>query len=180
MATKKKIDLVAEIKKAEGTRLTKLNQLVTAKEEHDKAVKKAHDEETKEFQEMVKNFAKRVPYLSLLAEQASKLVKLPEIPIPNKEEKMSFGAYEYRELDDTSHLGIGVHAPAVGYGDPHRTMMNCKGEWIRFDNHKDRFSCNCIADSDNAYDRRHYVNSKEFMLAALEWEKQVIALVDSL
>ena len=181
---KKKIDLADEIKKAEdtlmGTRLTKLNQLVNAKEEHDKAVKKAHDDETKAFQEMLKSFAERVPQLSQLAEKVSKLAELPEIPIPNKEEKMFFGAHEYRDLGNNTRLGIGIRIPPVGYGEAHRAMLDCKGSWITYKMHKSDFSCDDIRDTDNAYDRRHHANSKEFMLAALEWEKQLIALVDSL
>jgi len=187
MATKKKIDLVAEIKKAEGTlmgtRLTKLNQLVTAKEEHDKAVKKAHDDELKSYRGLLADFMKRVPYLSLLAEQLSKLAKLPEVPLTFPEKTYIFGAYTYTDLENKTQWGIGaMNPPQSVYGEARYIVVGATGDWITYNKHNTRnFGCDHLNDTYIVgVGSRYYPDSKEFMLAALEWEKQVIALVDSL
>ena len=184
---KKKIDLVAEIKKAEGTlmgaRITKLNQLVTAKEEHGKAVKKAHEDELKIYQGLVDDFIKRVPYLSMLVDQLSKLAKLPEVPLAFPEKTYIFGAYTYTDLDNKTQWGIGAKKPAESvYNSPSYIMVGATGKWITYNTHKDRnFSCDQLNDTYIVgVGSRYYPDSKEFMLAALEWEKQVIALVDQL
>ena len=184
---KQKIDLVAEIKKAEGkrmgARIIKLNQLVTAKEEHDKAVKKAHDDELKEFQGLLADFIKRVPYLSLLVDQLSKLTTLPTVPLTFPEKTYIFGAYTYTDLNGKTQWGIGAKKPAASvYNTPSYILLGVTGEWVTYNKHKDRnFSCDQLKDNYIVgVGSRYYPDSKEFMIAALEWEKTLLATVDAL
>lgn len=184
---KQKIDLVAEIKKAEGkrmgARIIKLNQLVTAKEEHDKAVKKAHDDELKDFQGLLADFIKRVPYLSLLVDQLSKLTTLPTVPLSFPEKTYIFGAYPYTDLNNKTQWGIGAKKPAESvYNSPSYILVGATGKWIAYNTHKDRnFSCDQLNDNYIVgVGSRYYPDSKEFMIAALEWEKTLLATVDAL
>lgn len=183
---KKKIDLAAEIKKAEGTlmgaRIIKLNQLVTAKEEHDKAVKQAHEDELNTYKDLIADFMKRVPYLSLLVEQLSKLAKLPEVTIQLADTKWVFSAHKYDDANRKPCFGIGAkQPPSTAYASTYYIVVGPNGEWVTHkDNTTHNMYCTNLVDNDNKYVRGHYPNSKEFMLAALEWEKTLLATVDAL
>ena len=184
--TKKKIDPRTASKKAEqdlmAVRLEKVNKLAAAKEAHDKAVKKAQEDELLDYSKQLDLFMKRAPDLVQMAAQVSKLATLPTVKIGKfwlGEEEYTFGASTYRTTNHTQLTCIGAIRPREGYGDAHYIVIGPDGQWVtnrETDEHGTYFEQLENKTSEN----RMRPNAKDFMLAALEWEKQLYALVDSL
>ena len=132
---------------------------------------------------MLADFIKRVPYLSLLVDQLSKLTTLPTVPLTFPEKTYIFGAYPYTDLNGKTQWGIGAKKPAASvYNTPSYILLGVTGEWVTYNKHKDRnFSCDQLNDNYIVgVGSRYYPDSKEFMIAALEWEKTLLATVDAL
>lgn len=188
--TKKKIDPRTASKKAEqdlmAVRLEKVNKLAAAKETHDKAVKKAQEEELLEYSKQLDQFMKRAPDLVHMATQVSKLTTLPTVKIGKfwlDKEEYTFGAFRYTTNPYKSELEtkcIGAFRPAQGFGSPQYMVIGPDGQWIARGYTPDTPSPDFRHPIETIDEKRGYPNAKDFMLAALEWEKQLYALVDSL
>ena len=182
----KSVDPREAIQQAEAklnmARLNKLDSLVKAKEDHDAAVAKAIDDEFTAFNGLLEDFSKRVPFLSQVAFKLSKLATLPEVKFKTKEYEFVFSAHRYirREADDKlkSVFGIGVKHDCAS--TTYYSMFSPEGAWLKYpDLSEEHYSS-----ADDIYRKPtndgYHVTVKQFMQAAFEWEKQLLALVDSL
>ena len=182
----KTVDPMEAIKQAEAklnmVRLNKLDSLVKAKEDHDAAVAKAVDDEFTAFNVLLEDFSKRVPFLSQVASKLSKLATLPEVKFKTKEYEFAFSAYRYvrREADNTlkSVFGIGVQHNCSS--TTYYSMFSPEGVWLKYPDLKEEH----YRSTEDIYRKPtndgYHANVKQFMQAAFDWEKQLLALVDSL
>lgn len=182
----KNVDPKEAIQQAEAklnmVRLNKLDSLVKAKEDHDAAVAKAVEDEFAAFNTLLEDFSKRVPFLSQVATQLSKLAKLPEVKFKTKEYEFVFSAYRYtrREADNTlkSVFGIGVQHKCSS--TTYYSMFSPEGVWLKYPDLKEEH----YRSTEDIYRKPtndgYHANVKQFMQAAFDWEKQLLALVDSL
>lgn len=182
--TTKKIDPRAASKQAErdlmATRMDKLNKLVEAKEAHDKAVQQAQDDELQDYSKQLDAFIKRVPELIQMASQVAKLATLPTVKMRKyfmDDTEYAFGATTYRTNSRTQTC-IGATRSREGFGSEKATVIGPDGQWVT-----NKFDVQgvCFEKLETkTSEKRWRPNAKDFMLAALEWEKQLYALVDSL
>ena len=182
----KNIDPMEAIKQAEAklniSRLNKLNALVKAKEDHDVAVAKAVEDEFASFNAQLEDFSKRVPFLSQVAEKLSKLATLPVVKFKTSQYEFAFNAYRYtrREADNTlkSVFGIGVEHRCSS--TTYYSMFSPEGVWLKYPDLKEEH----YRSTEDIYRKPtkdgYHANVIQFMRAALDWEKQLLALVDSL
>lgn len=187
---KKKIDPRTARKMAEqdlmAVRLEKVNKLAAAKETHDKAVKKAQEDELLDYRKQLDLFMKRAPDLVHMAIQVSKLANLPTVKMGKfwrDNDEYTFGAYRFTTNPYKSELEtkcIGAFRPHQGLGSPQYMVIGPDGQWISRGYTPDTPSPDFNYPTDTIDNDRWYPNVKDFMLAALEWEKQLYALVDSL
>lgn len=184
--TKKKIDPRAASKQAEQTlmavRLDKVNKLAAAKESHDRAVQQAQEDELRNYGKQLDLFMKRAPDLAQMATQVSKLTTLPTVKMRKfhmDTEEYTFGASTYRTKNHTQLTCIGAIRPREGFGSAKYIVIGPDGQWVT---NKDADVPSVFFEKlvDKIDEKRWYPNAKDFMLAALEWEKQLYALVDSL
>lgn len=182
----KNVDPMEAIKQAEAklntVRLNKLDSLVKAKEDHDAAVAKAVDDEFASYNVLLEDFSKRVPFLSQVAAKLSKLATLPVVKFKTSEYEFAFSAYPYRrrEADNTlkSVFGIGVQHRCSS--TTYYSMFSPEGAWLKYPDLKEEH----YSSAEDIYRKPakdgYHANVIQFMRAALDWEKQLIALVDSL
>lgn len=182
----KNIDPMEAIKQAEAklntVRLNKLDSLVKAKEDHDAAVAKAVEDEFASYNVLLEDFSKRVPFLSQVATKLTKLATLPVVKFKTSEYEFAFSAYPYRrrEADNTlkSVFGIGVQHRCSS--TTYYSMFSPEGAWLKYPDLKEEH----YSSAEDIYRKPakdgYHANVIQFMRAALDWEKQLIALVDSL
>ena len=188
--TTKKINPRTASKKAEqdlmAMRLDKVNKLAAAKETHDKAVKQAKEDELRDYGKQLALFLKRAPALVHMAIQVSKLATLPTVKMGKfwlDNEEYTFGAFRYTTNPYKSEIEtkcIGAFRPAQGLGSPKYIVIGPDGQWISKGYTPGTPSPNFYQPPATIDEKRCYPNPKDFMLAAMEWEKQLYALVDSL
>lgn len=188
--TKKKIDPRTARKQAEqdllAMRLEKVNKLAAAKDTHDKAVKKAQEKELRDYSKQLDLFRKRVPDLIHMAIQVSKLTTLTTVNMGKfwlDKEEYVFGAFRFTTNPYKPEIEtkcIGAYRPSQGFGSPKYLVIGPDGQWITSGYTPDTSSPNFYQPPASIDEKRSYPNPKDFMLAALEWEKQLYALVDSL
>ena len=183
---KKKIDPRTASKMAEqdlmAVRLEKVNKLAAAKETHDKAVKQALEEELIEYNKQLDLFMQRAPDLAQMASQVSKLATLPTVKMGTfwlGKEEYVFGATTYRANSNERRSCIGAIRPREGFGSASYIVIGPDGEWVT-NRASDEHMVNFEQLKNTTSENRWRPNAKDFMLAALEWEKQLYALVDSL
>ena len=183
---KKKIDPRTASKKAEqdlmALRLDKVNKLAAAKETHDKAVKKAQEDELRDYSKQLDQFMKRAPDLVQMATLVSKLTKLPTVKMRKfwlDKEEYVFGATTYWNHNREQLMSIGATRQPEGMGSAKYLVIGPDGQWVT---NKTAYEPSIYFQEleNNIAENRMYPNAKDFMLAALEWEKQLYALVDSL
>lgn len=184
--TSKNVDPMEAIKQAEAklnmVRLNKLDSLVKAKEDHDAAVAKAVDDEFASYNVLLEDFSKRVPFLSQVAAKLSKLATLPEVKFKTTQYEFVFSAYRYcrREADNklTSVFGIGVKHQCAS--TTYYSMFSPEGVWLKYPALQEEH----YSSADDIYRKPakdgYHATVIQFMQAALDWEKQLLALVDSL
>jgi hypothetical protein len=184
--TKKKIDPRTASKKAEqdlmAVRLEKVNKLAAAKEAHDKAVKKAQEDELLDYGKQLDKFMKRAPDLVQMASQLSKITNLPTVTMRTfflDKEAYVFGATTYRAKSGERHSCIGATRPREGFGSASYVVIGPDGQWVTSKVSDEQF-VHFEQLENKTSENRMRPNAKDFMLAALEWEKQLYALVDSL
>ena len=182
----KNIDPMEAIKQAEAklnmVRLNKLDSLVKAKEDHDAAVAKAVDDEFASYNVLLEDFSKRVPFLSQVAAKLSKLATLPVVKFKTSQYEFAFSAYRYcrREADNTlkSVFGIGVEHKCSS--TTYYSMFSPEGVWLKYPDLKEEH----YRSTEDIYRKPtndgYHATVIQFMRAALDWEKQLLALVDSL
>ena len=183
----KNIDPMEAIKQAEAklntVRLNKLDSLVKAKEDHDAAVAKAVEDEFASYNVLLEDFSKRVPFLSQVAEKLSKIATLPVVKFKTTQYEFVFSAYRYtrREADNTlkSVFGIGAQHQCGG-SNMYYSMFSPEGVWLKYPDLKEEH----YRSTDDLYRKPakdgYHATVIQFMRAALDWEKQLLALVDSL
>lgn len=183
---KKKIDPRIASKMAEqdlmAVRLEKVNKLAAAKETHDKAVKQAQEEELLEYSKQLDLFMQRAPDLAQMASQVSKLATLPTVKMGKfflDKEEYVFGATTYRAKSGERRSCIGATRPREGFGSASYVVIGPDGEWVTSRVSDEQF-VHFEQLENKTGENRWRPNAKDFMLAALEWEKQLYALVDSL
>ena len=182
----KKINPRTARKKADqdlmAMRLAKVNKLAAAKETHDKAVKQAQEDELHDYGKQLELFLKRAPDLVQMAAQVSKVATLPTVKMGKfwlGKEEYTFGATTYRAKSGERRSCIGATRPREGFGSANYIVIGPDGQWVtnrETDEHGTYFEDL----ENNISENRMRPNAKDFMLAALEWEKQLYALVDSL
>ena len=184
--TKKKIDPRTASKKAEqdlmAVRLEKVNKLAAAKEAHDNAVKKAQEDELRDYGKQLDKFMERAPDLVQMAAQVSKITNLPTVKVGKfflDKEEYVFGATTYRAKSGERRSCIGATRPREGFGSASYIVIGPDGEWVTSKVSDEQFVHFEQLENKTGENRWH-PNAKDFMLAALEWEKQLYALVDSL
>ena len=183
--TTKKINPRTASKQAEhdimATRLDKLNKLVAAKEAHDKAVQQAQDDELADYGKQLDAFSKRAPALIQMATQVAKLAAIPTVTMRRycmSETEYVFGATTYPTSNGKPQMYIGATRQREGYGSTSAIVIGPDGQWA---SNKYDVRGVCFEKLENkTAENRWRPNAKDFMLAALEWEKQLYALVDSL
>lgn len=182
----KKINPRTARKKADqdlmAMRLAKVNKLAAAKETHDQAVQQAQEDELRDYGKQLELFLKRAPDLVQMAAQVSKLTTLPTVKMRKfrmDKEEYSFGATTYRTKNHTQLTCIGATRPPEGFGSAQYIVIGPDGQWVT---NKDTDVPSVYFDHlENKIDETRWrPNAKDFMLAALDWEKQLYALVDSL
>jgi hypothetical protein len=163
-------------------RLEKVNKLAEAKETHDKAVKQAQEDELRDYGKQLALFLKRAPDLVQMAAKVSKLTTLPTVKMRKfwlGKEEYTFGATTYRASSGERRSCIGATRPREGFGSANYIVIGPDGEWVtnrETDEHNTYFETL----ENNISENRMRPNAKDFMLAALDWEKQLYDLVDSL
>ena len=182
----KNVDPMEAIKQAEAklniSRLNKLNSLVKAKEDHDAAVAKAVEDEFADFNAQLEDFSKRVPFLSQVADKLSKLSTLPVVKFKTSQYEFAFSAYRYtrREADNTLKSVFGIGAQHQCASTTYYSMFSPEGVWLKYPDLKEEH----YRSTDDLYRKPtrdgYHANVIQFMRAALDWEKQLLALVDSL
>lgn len=188
-ATKNKtIDPKAEIAKTESAfeniRIQKLDALVNAKVAHDKAVKTAKEDELAGFQTQMEAFAKRVPFLCNLAKKLAVVGTVPTIPVkfsrPHRFEHV-FSAFKYGIKGGNSgdHWCVGISDDDKSYHTVNYYVINENGVWLDYHiSNKTIYATGlCKSAEPTSFNGP---NVKEFMLTALEWEKNLIDAVDQL
>jgi hypothetical protein len=182
----KNIDPMEAIKQAEAklniSRLNKLNSLVKAKEDHDAAVAKAVEDEFADFNAQLEDFSKRVPFLSQVADKLSKLSTLPEVKFKTSQYEFAFSAYRYirREADNTLKSVFGIGVMHQSGSTMYYSMFSPEGVWLKYPDLKEEH----YRSTEDIYRKPtrdgYHANVIQFMRAALDWEKQLLAIVDSL
>lgn len=182
----KKINTRTAMEKADrdlmATRMDKVNKLAAAKEAHDNAVKQAQEAELRDYGKQLDAFMKRAPELIQMAAQVVKLTTLPTVKMRKfwmDSEEYVFKAYTYVASNRTPQMCIGAIRPCEGYGRSPYIVLGPDGQWVT---NKDAYepSASFAKLADEIGEKRWHPNAKDFMVAALEWEKQLYALVDSL
>ena len=163
-------------------RLDKVNKLAAAKETHEKAVQQDQEDELRDYSKQLDLFMKRVPDLIQMATQLAKLATLPTVKMSKfylDKEEYIFGASTYESKDRKEIMSIGATRPREGLSSARYLVIGADGQWVT---NKDAYEPSVyFNEPDNtATTNRCRPNAKDFMLAALEWEKQLFALVDSL
>lgn len=187
-ATKKKtLDPKAELAKTEAAfddiRLQKLDALVNAKVAHDKAVKTAKEDELAGFKTQLETFSKRVSFLCNLAKKLAVVGTVPVIPVkfnrPHKYE-YEFSAFKYGfKGGDSDHWCVGIRDTEKSYHTVNYYVVNETGVWLDYHiSNKTIYATDLCTSTDPT--EHSGPNVKEFMLAALEWEKKLIEAVDQL
>lgn len=183
---KKKIDPRTASKLAEqdlmAVRLEKVNKLAAAKETHDKAVKKAQEDELLDYSKQLDLFMQRAPDLVKMATQVSKLATIPTVKMGKfwlGKEEYVFGATTYRASSNERRSCIGATRQREGFGSASYIVIGPDGEWVT-SRASDEPMVHFEQLENKTSENRWRPNAKDFMLAALEWEKQLYALVDSL
>ena len=191
MTTKKKtVDPKAELAKTEAAfddiRLKKLNSLVKAKVANDKAVAKAKTDELAGFKTQLENFSKRVPFLCSLAKKLAVVGTVPVIQVkfnrPHKYEYV-FSAFKYGIKygygPQTDHWCIGIRDDDKSYHTVNYYVVDETGKWLDFHvSNKTIYTTDLCSSADPG--EFSSPNVKEFMLAAVEWEKKLIDAIDQL
>lgn len=184
--TKKKIDPRTASKQAEqdlmAVRLEKVNKLAAAKEAHDNAVKKAQEDELRDYGKQLDKFMERAPDLVQMAAQVSKITNLPTVKMGKfflDKEEYVFGATTYRAKSGERRSCIGATRQREGFGSASYIVLGPDGEWVTSRVSDEQF-VHFEQLENKTGENRWRPNAKDFMLAALEWEKQLYALVDSL
>jgi hypothetical protein len=163
-------------------RLEKVNKLAEAKETHDKAVKQAQEDELRDYGKQLELFLKRVPDLAKLASQVSKLTTLPTVKMHKfwlGKKEYTFGASTYSTANHAKLTCIGATRPREGFGSAYYIVIGPDGQWLT-NRDADEPSVYFATLENKTDENRMRPNAKDFMLAALEWEKQLYDLVDSL
>lgn len=188
MATKK-INPRTARKKADlelmAMRMDKVNKLAAAKEAHDMAVQHAQEDELRDYGKQLDLFMKRAPELIQMATQVSKLTTLPMVKMRKfgmDKEEYVFKASTYVSNNLTPLMCIGATRQREGFGCAYYIVIGPDGQWVT---NKAAYEPSVRLVSfetlvDNIGEKRWYPNAKDFMVAALEWEKQLYSLVDSL
>ena len=187
-ATKKKpLDPKAELAKTEAAfddiRNKKLDALVNAKVAHDKAVKTAKEDELAGFQTQMENFAKRVPFLCSLAKKLAVVGTVPTIPVKfsrSHQYEYVFSAFKYGiKGGNGDHWCVGIRDDEKSYHTVNYYVINETGVWLDYHiSNKTIYATDlCKSAEPTSFNGP---NVKEFMLAALEWEKKLIEAVDQL
>jgi hypothetical protein len=163
-------------------RLDKVNKLVAAKETHDNAVKKVLEDELRDYGKQLDLFMKRAPDLVQMATQVSKLAALPTVKMRKfcmGKEEYVFRASTYRTNYSTQLMCIGATRPREGLCSASYIVIGPDGQWVT-----NKVSAEQLVHfeelENKTTENRWRPNAKDFMLAALEWEKQLYALVDRL
>ena len=190
MATKKKtVDPKAELAKTEAAfddiRLKKLDTLVKAKVANDKAVAKAKTEEMAGFKTQLENFFKRVPFLCTLAKKLDVVGTVPVLQVkfnrPHKYEYV-FSAFKYcikYSNDDTTHWCIGIRDDEKSYHTVNYYVVDETGKWLDYHvSNKTIYATDLCASAGPS--EHSGPNVKDFMLAAVEWEKELLNAIDKL
>ena len=182
----KNVDPMEAIKQAEAklntVRLNKLDSLVKAKEDHDAAVAKAVEDEFASYNVLLEDFSKRVPFLSQVAAKLSKLATLPVVKFKTSQYEFTFSAYRYtrREADNTLKSVFGIGAQHQSGSTTYYSMFSPEGVWLKYPDLKEEH----YRSTEDIYRKPtkdgYQANVIQFMRAALDWEKQLLALVDSL
>ena len=188
MATKKKTtktaDLKGKIAKTESdinaARLAKVTKLAEAKKEHDRAVQKVKEDELAEYCVQVEQFAKRVPFLCSLAKKLSEFTTVPTLKLDLGRANIysyQFGLYRYTIGSmDSNHWCIGCRSDRACADF---WVIDETGVWLD-DKVQNKSICAERLSKGVDLDRFMGPNAKEFMLAAVEWEKKLIDMVDAL
>ncbi len=163
-------------------RMDKVNKLVAAKEAHDMAVQHAREDELRDYGKQLDLFIKRAPELIKMAAQLSKLTTLPTVNMCKcwmDNEEYVFKASTYLANNRTTLMCIGAIRPREGYGSAKYIVIGPDGQWVT---NKDAYEPSVYFHTlvNKIDEKKWYPNVKDFMVAALEWEKQLYALVDSL
>lgn len=182
----KNIDPMEAIKQTEAklntVRLNKLDSLVKAKEDHDAAVAKAVEDEFASYNVLLEDFSKRVPFLSQVAAKLSKLATLPEVKFKTTQYEFVFSAYRYcrREADNKLTSVFGIGAKHQCSSTTYYSMFSPEGAWLKYPALQEEH----YSSADDIYRKPpkdgYHATVIQFMQAALDWEKQLLALVDSL
>ena len=186
MATKKTtkhVDLKEAIVKTEAdinaSRLAKITKMAEAKKEHDAAVQQAKEDELAEYRTQLEEFAKRVPFLCSLAKQLAVVMTVPIVPVNlarDTQYSYEFGAFTYNNDRKEPHWCVGCRASDKV--NPDYSVIDESGVWIDYKMKTNIYAVK-LTDKVNP-DRYNGPNAKEFMLAAVEWEKKLLETVDSL
>ena len=181
--TAKPIDIKEAIVKTENdinaARLAKVTKLAEAKINHDTTVRKAREDELAEYRNQLELFAKRAPFLCSLAKQLAVFTTVPTIPVKfsgSRNYEYEFGAFKYMTAGKELHMCVGCRASHKA--TPDYFVFDESGVWIDRTLKTDLYTGKLSGDVNP--DRYSGPNAKEFMLTALDWEKQLLALVDSL
>lgn len=186
MATKKTtktVDLKETIAKTEAdinaARLAKITKLADAKKEHDAAVQQAKEDELAEYRTQLEEFSKRVPFLCSLAKQLAVVMTVPTVMV-NLARKCQysyvFGVFQYKtDSREPKHWCVGCKSN----GHDNHYVIDESGVWLDYkvrnkDIYATELSDKVVPDSFSG------PNAKEFMLAAVEWEKKLLETVDLL
>lgn len=182
----KTVDPMEAIQQAEAkintARISKLDALVKAKEVHDTAVKKAAEDEFATYRELLTEFRKRVPFLNSIVVQLAKLkVKMPTITL-HLHNDVTFGAHQYtRYVHCSSQTVYGIGTTYKG-ASTYYTMLNPEGNPVTYKEQLGSYASSEEIKMNPPVNDCYRSNPtvKEFMIAALDWEKQLLAIVDSL
>ena len=182
----KNIDPMEAIKQAEAklntVRLNKLDSLVKAKEDHDAAVAKAVEDEFASYNVLLEDFSKRVPFLSQVAAKLTKLATIPVVKFKTSQNEFTFSAYRYtrREADNTLKSVFGIGAQHQCASTTYYSMFSPEGVWLKYPDLKEEHYRSTDDIYRNPAKDGYHATVIQFMQAALDWEKQLLALVDSL
>jgi len=182
----KNIDPMEAIKQAEAklnmVRLNKLDSLVKAKEDHDAAVAKAVEDEFASYNVLLEDFSKRVPFLSQVAAKLTKLATIPVVKFKTSQYEFAFSAYRYtrREADNTLKSVFGIGAQHQCASTTYYSMFSPEGVWLKYPDLKEEHYRSTDDIYRNPAKDGYHATVIQFMQAALDWEKQLLALVDSL